>query len=125
MKYERMTFFGGEMVAYKYVDEDPVFPFAELTDKEFQVMNPVDYMEHEGQVSKNGFWYPIDEGEELWYPIDLSGSSVLFVDDTETLPFADVTNEELQELYTVYYYPNPLDYEDPWEDEVYDLDLIE
>ena len=111
------------MVAYKYVD-DEVFPFAELTDKEIQLMNPVDYMEHEGQVAMNGFWYPIDEGEELWYPIDLSGSSILFVDDTETLPFAGVTNEELQELYHPMYYPNPLenplDYDDPW-DEVYDM----
>ncbi len=68
-----------------------------------------------------GFWYPIDEGEELWCPF-LEPCSQFFVDETEILPFSEVTDEELQSLYPG---RDPLDYVDPWQDEVYDMEYLE
>jgi hypothetical protein len=53
-----------------------------------------------------------------WLPCPEEGSSVFFVDETETIPFADVTDEELLSLY------HPLNYVDPWP-EVYDMEYLE
>jgi len=67
-----------------------------------------------------GFWYSIDEGEELWFPLTDTGGSSFFVDDTP-LPFADVDDEELHALYPG---RDPLDYVDYWP-EVYDMEYLE
>jgi hypothetical protein len=68
-----------------------------------------------------GFWYSIDEGEELWFPLTDTGGSSLFVDNTNTIPFADVDDEELHALYPG---RDPLDYVDHWP-EVYDMEYLE
>lgn len=68
-----------------------------------------------------GFWYSNDEGEELWFPLTDTGGSAFFVDDTNTLPFADVDDEELLSLYPG---RDPLDYVDYWP-EVYDMEYLE
>lgn len=68
-----------------------------------------------------GFWYAIDEGEELWFPLTDTGGSAFFVDDTHTLPFADVADEEIHALYPG---RDPLDYVDYWP-EVYDMEYLE
>ena len=68
-----------------------------------------------------GFWYSIDGGEELWFPLTDTGGSAFFVDDTNTLPFADVDDEELHALYPG---RDPLDYVDYWP-EVYDMEYLE
>ena len=68
-----------------------------------------------------GFWYSIDEGEELWFPLTDTGGSAFFVDDTHTLPFADVADEEIHALYPG---RDPLDYVDHWP-EVYDMEYLE
>jgi hypothetical protein len=68
-----------------------------------------------------GFWYLYDEGEELWVPLTDTGGSAFFVDDTNTIPFADVDDEELHALYPG---RDPLDYVDHWP-EVYDMELLE
>jgi hypothetical protein len=112
------------------------FPFVGIPDLEFHAIHPHDYMEYDGQIFWNGhwyplqeeygplssgFWYPIDEGEELWYPLTDPGGSVFFVDETATVPFTDVTDEELLSLYPG---RDPLDYVDPWP-EVYDMEYLE
>lgn len=124
----------------------PDFPFADLSNEEIQQLNPYNYMEWDGWLAFHGVWYPLDvsddrtwppsdeeshEGEEgFWFPLDGDrmwlpypgdGSSVFFVDESETLPFADLSNEELCSLYL----KDPLDYVDPWQDEVYDMEYIE
>ncbi len=68
-----------------------------------------------------GFWYSIDEGEELWFPLTDTGGSSFFVDDTNTIPFADVDDEEFHALYPG---RDPLDYVDYWP-EVYDMEYLE
>ena len=139
LNYETSTYEDGRLVEYKSIcyassreaelapfeDVDlypELFPFADLSNHELQVINPPDYMEHNGLVAYGGFWYPIDDGEELWFPLKDPGGSSFFVDDTDPLPFADVTDAELRSMYPRY---DPLVYEDPWQDEVYDMEYLE
>ena len=66
-----------------------------------------------------------DEGwfefEETWLPHPGEGSSVFFVDETTTLPFADLMDEDISSLYPG---RDPLDYVDPYP-EVYDMEYLE
>jgi len=117
--FEHMKFRGGVLVAYSatwHFSEAE----AELTDPpeeregvsyngvwypvDDEIEDPLNYQERDGMVSYNGFWYPIDDGEEIWC-VDL--------------PFADVSDAELRDLYH-----DPLDYVDPWP-EVYDMEYLE
>jgi hypothetical protein len=159
MMYEAYSYQGGQLVSYKSVwhtsdgeladfedveleefeDDEYEFPFADLYNRELQEEYPTNYTERENHIFYRGVWYPVDsayETEERWFQLDgqwlpcpEEGSSVFFVDETETLPFADVTDEELLSLYSPCDYgpcdyADPLDYADPWP-EVYDMEYLE
>jgi hypothetical protein len=82
-------------------------------------------------VAFQGCWYPLYEDEPdydekvedgmvmvlvngQWYPVAEAVQ--------DQFPFHDLTNEDLQELFGDY---NPLDYWTEYDDEVYDMQLIE
>jgi hypothetical protein len=154
MMYESYSYEGGKLVSYKSVwhvsdgelddemedvDLDHEFPFADLYNSELETEYPTNYKESDDHIFYKGVWYPVDsayETEERWWPhFELDGewlpypeegSSVFFVDETETIPFAEVSNEELLSLYSDHdpLEHDPLDYEDPYP-EVYDMEYLE
>jgi hypothetical protein len=91
-------------------------------------------------ISFRGFWYPVDEDDEdiyeermdngwrlglirgNWYPV----AEV----ELKMFPFFDLSDAELCEIHDIWYddlieYENPLEYDDPYADEVYDMLLVE
>jgi hypothetical protein len=81
-------------------------------------------------VAFRGCWYPLYENEPdydekvedgmvmvlvggHWYPVAEAVQ--------DYLPFYDLSNEELQNLFK----QDPLDYYDEWQDEVYDMEYVE
>ena len=129
---------GDELVSYKSiwaaddefedVDLGYEFPFAGLYNPELVAEFPTNYTERENHIFYRGVWYPVDSADDSdeawfqfdgqWLPYPEEGSSAFFVDETETIPFAGLTDEELLSLYS------PLDYVDPWP-EVYDMEYLE
>ena len=137
MEYDGKVFWNGHWYPLVAEDQnpdawDPVrsWPLLEDLDHEWHPADDWEYTQSEVDMSVpepdnigdvGGFWYSIDEGEELWFPLTDPGGSVFFVDDTNTLPFADVDEEELHAIYPG---RDPLDYVDYWP-EVYDMEYLE
>ena len=76
------------------------------------LFGPADYEEkvEDGMVmiAYNGCWYPVSEAVQ------------------DQFPFYDISDEELQEMFGVYHEKDdPLDYWTEYDEEVYDMKLLE